>query len=325
MTGNVINHVIDHVFPSLPTVKHQFYSQQDCELLVGKNPANWFSMRRSESWQHLHLKKLAAQWAYAHGFRCIGLEVRAPRSRFRVDVAAYRRGRKGSGPMTFPDFQTAGQSYGTGGSAGNARECRERQTAATTNCSVPGSESDEPLIAIFECKQSRPDLYRDIAEVESMRHELHELQQRRTKLEKLLLTHHPSLRASESLFPEWDTFAGEFLMHAGYQRLLTSIIRVQNRLQNCTKFAWITHYRLANLNYVVAPEKLMTLDELPPGWGLLESNNRAGLNLYQQAQFMRIQNPAPWLERIGQSTTVRWLRQEGLVGTAGYFQPALNL
>jgi hypothetical protein len=325
MTGNVINHVIDHVFPSLPTVKHQFYSQQDCELLVGKNPANWFSMRRSESWQHLHLKKLAAQWAYAHGFRCIGLEVRAPRSRFRVDVAAYRRGRKGSGPMTFPDFQTAGQSYGTGGSAGNARECRERQTAAATNCSVPGSESDEPLIAIFECKQSRPDLYRDIAEVESMRHELHELQQRRTKLEKLLLTHHPSLRASESLFPEWDTFAGEFLMHAGYQRLLTSIIRVQNRLQNCTKFAWITHYRLANLNYVVAPEKLMTLDELPPGWGLLESNNRAGLNLYQQAQFMRIQNPAPWLERIGQSTTARWLRQEGLVGTAGYFQPTLNL
>src|ERR1700756_5114294 len=102
-------------------------------------------MRRSESWRHLNLKKLAAQWAYAHGFRCIGLEVRAPRSRFRVDVAAYRRGRKGSGPMTFPDFQTAGQSYGTGGSAGNARECRERQTAATTNCSVPGTESDDTL------------------------------------------------------------------------------------------------------------------------------------------------------------------------------------
>ena len=158
-----------------------------------------------------------------------------------------------------------------------------------------------------------------------MQHELHELQRRRTKLEKLLLTLHPSLRASESLFPEWDTFAGEFLVHDGYQRLLTSIIRVQNRLQNCTKFAWITRYRLANLNYVVTPEKLMTLDELPPGWGLLESNNRAGLNLYQQAQFMPIQNPALWLERIGQSTTARWLRQEGLVGTAGYFQPTLNL
>jgi hypothetical protein len=280
-------------------------------------------MRRSESWQHVNLKKLAAQWAYTNGFRCIGLEVHAPRSRFRVDVAAYRPGRKGSHPAKLPEFPTSGRSRGTLGSAESARE--RQTTAATTNCSAFWSESDEPLIAIFECKQSRPDLYRDIAGVESMQHELHELQQRRTKLEKLLLTHHPSLRASESLFPEWDTFAGEFLAHAGYQRLLASIIRVQNRLQNCTKFAWITRYRLANLNYMVAPEKLMTLDELPPGWGLLESNNRAGLNLYQQAQFMRIQNPAPWLERIGQSTTVRWLRQEGLVGRVGYFQPTLNL
>jgi hypothetical protein len=293
---------------------------------LARIPQNWDSMRRSESWQHLHLKKLTAQWAYANGFRCIGLEVRAPRSRFRVDVAAYRPGRKGPRPAKLPDFQTPARTQGTRGSAESAGECRQRQTtSATTNCSASGSESDEPLIAIFECKQSQPDLYRDIAQVESMQHELHELQQRRTKLEKLLLTHHPSLRASESLFPEWDTFAGEFLAHAGYQRLLTSIIRVQNRLQNCTKFAWITRYRLANLNYVVAPEKLMRLDELPPGWGLLQSNNGAGLNLYQQAQFMRIQNPAPWLERIGQSTTARWLRQEGLVGRAGYFQPTLNL
>jgi hypothetical protein len=259
-------------------------------------------MRRSESWQHLNLKKLAAQWAYANGFRSIGLEVRAPRSRFRVDVAAYRPGAKGK--------------------RGTAREDR---TTATTDCSTSMCESDESLIAIFECKQSRPDLCRDIAEVESMQHELHKLQQRRMKLEKLLLTHHPSLRASESLFPEWDTFAGEFLVHDGYQRLLTSIIRVQNRLQNCTKFAWITRYRLANLNYIVAPEKLITLDELPPGWGLLESHNQAGLHLCQQAHFMRIRNAAPWLERIGQSTTARWLKQEGLIGRAGYFQPTLNL
>src|ERR1700730_18746806 len=141
-------------------------------------------MRRSESWQQLHLKKLAAQWAYANGFRCIGLEVRAPRSRLRVDVAAYRPGRKGSRPAKLTDFQTPGQSQGTRGSAESARECRERQTTvATTICSASGSESDEPLIAIFECKQSRPDLYRDIAGVESMRHELHEPQQRRTQLE----------------------------------------------------------------------------------------------------------------------------------------------
>ncbi len=204
-------------------------------------------MRRSESWRHLNLKKLAAQWAYANGFRCIGIEVRAPRSRFRVDVAAYRPGR------------------------------------------------------------------------------IRELQQRRAKLEELLLTHYPSLRAGESLLPEWDTFAGEFLAHDGYQRLLAGIIRIQNQLQDCTKFAWITRYRLANLHYMVAPEKLMTLDELPPGWGLLESNDAPGLRLRQPAQFMRTDGQAPWLERIGQSATARWLRQEGLVGKLRCFQPTLNL
>jgi hypothetical protein len=283
-------------------------------------------MRQSESWQHLHLKKLAAQWAYANGFRCIGLEVRAPRSRFRVDVAAYRPARKSSRPATFPDSQALARSQRTRASAESARECRERQTTpAVTNCSATGSESDEPIIAIFECKQSRPDLDRDIAAVERTQHQLHELQLRRVKLETLLLTHYPSLRAGESLFPEWETFAGEFLAHAGYQRLLTSIVKVQNRLQNCTKFAWITRYRLANLHYLAVPEKLMTLDELPPGWGLLESRGGSGLHLCQPAQFMRIENPASWLERIGQSATVRWLRQEGLIAGAGYFQPTLNL
>jgi hypothetical protein len=248
-------------------------------LLVGKNPSNWDLMRRSESWQHLNLKKLAAQWAYANGFQCIGLEVRAPRSRFRVDVAVYR-----------PEHR--------------------------------GTPACEPVVAIFECKQSRPDLLRDIAEIESMRSKLHELQQRRANLERLLLTHYPSHRAGASLFPEWDMFAGEFLVHDGYQRLLRSIIRIQSRLQNCTKFAWITRYRLANLHYMVAPEKMVTLDEIPPGWGLLELTDVPRLNLRQPAQFMRIEDSASWLKRIAQSASLRWLRQEGLIERSQPFQPS---
>src|SRR5258708_14346889 len=145
----------------------------------------------------------------------------------------------------------------------------------------------ERLVGILECKQSRPDLLRDIAEVDAMRHKLRVLQQRRAKLEELLLTHYPSLRAGESLLPEWDTFAGEFLAHDGYQRLLACIIRIQNQLQNCTKFAWITPYRLANLHYMVSPEKLMTWDELPPGSELPEANDPPGLRLPRPARSLR--------------------------------------
>jgi hypothetical protein len=238
-------------------------------------------MGRSETWQHLNLKKLAAQWAHANGFRCIGIEVRAPRSRFRVDVVAHRSGRT--------------------------------------------SESGEPLIAIFECKQSRPDLCRDIAQIDTLQRELHDLQQRRAKLEGLLWVHHPSLRRGESLFPEWDTFAGELLAHAGYQRLVARIIRVQSGLQNSTKFAWIARHRLANLHYLVVPEKLVSLDELPPGWGLLELNGAVALSLCQPPQLMRILNATSWLELIGQSATNRWLRQEGLIGKSGPLQTTLEL
>lgn len=47
-------------------------------------------MAQSETALHFKLKQLAAQWAYERGFRSLAFEVSAPRSSFRVDVAAYR-------------------------------------------------------------------------------------------------------------------------------------------------------------------------------------------------------------------------------------------
>ena len=47
-------------------------------------------MSRSETDLHSKLKQLAAYWAYERGFRSLAFEVAAPRSSFRVDVAAYR-------------------------------------------------------------------------------------------------------------------------------------------------------------------------------------------------------------------------------------------
>jgi hypothetical protein len=70
---------------------------------------------------------------------------------------------------------------------------------------------------------------------------------------------------------------------------------------------------------------LVTLDEVPPGWGLLESAGGPELNLRQPAQFMQMKDSGFWLERIGQSASVRWLRQEGLIERSQPFQPTLNL
>jgi hypothetical protein len=235
----------------------------------------------AETWQHLNLKRLAAKWAYTNGFRCVGLEVRAPRSKFRIDVVAYRSSRM--------------------------------------------SESGEAVVALFECKQSRPDLSRNVAQFDRLQRDLGNLQRRRARLEELLRVHYPSLRQHENLFPEWDKFIGDGLSHAGYRQVVTGIVRIQSRLLNCTKFAWITRHCLANLHYLVTPEGLITLNELPPGWGLLEANQGQELILRKAPQIIRIQDSLSWLEYIAQSATRGWLRKDGLVGRSAGEQTTLGL
>ena len=56
-------------------------------------------MASSESEQHLSLKRGAALWAQAHGYRVVAPEVALPNSRYRADVAAYRPDRKSSGNL----------------------------------------------------------------------------------------------------------------------------------------------------------------------------------------------------------------------------------
>src|SRR6516162_3355881 len=43
-----------------------------------------------ESCAHRRLKELTFLWAYQRGYRCCAMEVRAPRSPYRVDVAGVR-------------------------------------------------------------------------------------------------------------------------------------------------------------------------------------------------------------------------------------------
>ena len=53
--------------------------------------------RHGESAAHVRLKRLALLWAQAQGFSACAAEVRLPRCRYRVDMAAYRHEQSGSG------------------------------------------------------------------------------------------------------------------------------------------------------------------------------------------------------------------------------------
>ena len=162
-------------------------------------------MTTGESEIHRLLKEQAFLWAYDRGFRCCAMEVRAPRSRFRVDVAAIRLDRL----------------------------------------------HGESTVAVFECKQSREDLDRDNQRHSELKAKLKTLQERRDKLECLLAVHYPSLRTSDSLFPEWATFDFSAIDHAAYRQTVQKIACIQRQLFENTKFDLMTGYKLGNLHYLV--------------------------------------------------------------------------
>jgi hypothetical protein len=214
-------------------------------------------MRTGESAMHRRLKEQVFLWAYDRGFRCCAVEVRAPRSSYRIDVAGIRSDRK----------------------------------------------QQESIVAIFECKQRREDLFRDNRRQSELKSSLLALQDRREKLERLLAVHRPSLRTSDSLFPEWATFDFTAIDHQGYNQTIQKIVRIQRQLLENTKFDLITRYRLANLHYLVTPPGLLDNREVPLGWGLLEvhGNEKIAEKLVP-ALFKGIET-LQWLDRIAKAAT----------------------
>jgi hypothetical protein len=179
----------------------------------------------------------------------------------------------------------------------------------------PAKDQEFPLVALFECKQNRPDLDRDSAQAAAIEIELRGLQERRQNLERLLAVHYPNARTVGSLFPEWDSFDPETLPHRGYRRLIRRIVALQRKLEGNTKFERVTRYRLANLHFLVAPAGLVRPERVPPGWGLLETFDHERLELTIQPRFYSITNAFAWLERICRNSTRRWLKTVGTIGT----------
>ncbi len=187
------------------------------------------------------------------------MEVRAPRSRFRVDVAAVRLDR--------------------------------RQGEAT--------------VAVFECKQSRGDLDRDNHRQNELTAKLKNLQERRDKLECLLAVHYPSLRTSDSLFPEWATFDFRAIDHATYRQTIQKIACIQRQVFDNTKFDLMSRYKLGNLHYLVTTPGLLNEHEIPLGWGLLEMDEKEVIiERNVPTRFSGIEM-LPWLERIAKAATLQ--------------------
>jgi hypothetical protein len=123
--------------------------------------------------------------------------------------------------------------------------------------------------ALFECKQSWPDLRRDNCCGSETRERLETVQRRRLILEKHLRVHYPTLRIADSLFPEFDSHDFEAIGHRSYAQVLREVRALQNRLSDGTKFETLARYRCANLFFLVLPAALFREADVPLGWGAL--------------------------------------------------------
>jgi hypothetical protein len=138
---------------------------------------------------------------------------------------------------------------------------------------VKGRRDESPpigLTAIFECKAHRPDYLKDARPEQETRDRLSTCRRRMEKLQRLLGTHHPHLSRGETLFPEFDRHDFSDLQHDGFQKLAKEIEVLERRLHGKTKFDRLLRYRCANALFAVVAPGIMSEEEVPVGWGLLE-------------------------------------------------------
>ncbi len=185
---------------------------------------------------------------------------------------------------------------------------RVRHTGSMSRDSFGPQTESRPIVAVFECKQSREDLFRDNRRQSELKSSLLALQDRRKKLESLLAVHYPSLRTSDSLFPEWATFDFTTIDHRAYNLTIQKIVRIQRQLLENTKFDLISRYELSSLHYLATTPGLLGNREVPLGWGLLEVHGKEQINeKIVPTRFKGIET-LQWLDRIAKAATAETKR-----------------
>lgn len=194
---------------------------------------------RGETDEHKRLKTLALRWARAEGYRIAAQEVTIHEFRFRLDAAAYK-----------PAAWTGKKLRGLSG----------------------GGKSSLGTTVIFECKQARSDFLKDSRDESKTAETLARLHERKKLYDEHLRAFFPSLRNSDSLFPELESYRLEDSGYEPYAKLLEKISLLSNQLHEQTKFAKLARWGAANVHFLVTEPGVAQEHELPPGWGMLERN-----------------------------------------------------
>lgn len=177
------------------------------------------------------------------------------------------------------------QAHGFRVAACEARLPRCGFRADVAACAVPaGRIAVAGETAVFECKQARSDLLRDVAAERETSERLRAVMQRRRELESMLGLHLPSLRRGETLFAECDAYDLDAIRHDGLRAVRREEAVLQARLHGGTKLARLHRYGCADRLYLVVEPGVLEPHEVPEGWGLLV-RECGGLRLERRPEY----------------------------------------
>ena len=144
------------------------------------------------------------------------------------------------------------------------------QVDAAAFWSMPaGSRRRIEKTMLVEIRHDRDHCWPDCSNRETILKKIRELKAEKTELEVIIRATEPQLKASDTLFEEFECWEYEKSSNHDYQRCLSKLEELQHSLYKGSRLELIRQSQTADYIYVAFPEGTIHADELIDGIGLL--------------------------------------------------------
>ncbi len=126
---------------------------------------------------------------------------------------------------------------------------------------------------LVEIRNDRTHCWPDCSNRETILKKIRELKAEKVSLEKFIEKTEPELKASDTLFEEYECWDYEKSRNTDYHKCLSKIENLQHSLYKGSRLELIRQSRTADFIYVAFPEGTIHADELIDGIGLLAIND----------------------------------------------------
>jgi hypothetical protein len=122
---------------------------------------------------------------------------------------------------------------------------------------------------LVEIRNDRDHCWPDCSNRETILKKLRELKAEQASLEKIIEKTEPQLKASDTLFEEYECWDYEKSQNADYHKCLNNIEELQHSLYKGSRLELIRQSQTADFIYIAFPKGTIHADELIDGIGLL--------------------------------------------------------